>query len=163
MTGTIKVGSRRERLLRSTVWHQSNVDPADPHRWGPRLWLPTYDLLAIALGVSAYFFGSSIMNRLFPAIMVQIIGITIASFAVLCLIGVVFPKLNLIELIGKLGLIFMLGAYAGTIAFLSTTERNEFIVIVLVMSVWLLLPRVTVLFAQVSENRALRRQRKAGI
>lgn len=160
MTGSIKVVSLKERMLRKTVWHKANVDSDDVHRWGPRLWLPTYDLLAIALGISAYFFGSTLMNRLFPAPVVQAFGLAISLFALLCLIGVIFPKFNLGELIGKLGLVFMLGAYAGTVAFLSHNERNEFIVILLIMSVWLLLPRITVLFAQVAQKMDERKVRR---
>lgn len=164
MTKSVKVVPLRERLYRMTVWHPSNTSALDVHRWGPRLWLPAYDLFAIALGFYAFFIGSPLMNRLFPEAAVQGFGIALIISAVACLVGVLIPKLGLAELIGKLGLVFLLGAYAGTVAVLSKTdEPNGFVVIVLIMSVWLLLPRITVLFAQVAAIRAARKAAKSEI
>lgn len=163
MTKPIRVViSPWERFKRLTVWHPLNTDPTDDHRWGPRVWLPTYDLMALGLGVYAYFLGSPLLNRTFPDWTTDIGSIVLMAAAVFMLVGVCFPKLALLELIGKLIWIFLLAAYAGTVAFMSSsgTDPNGFVVIVLVMAVWLLLPRVTVLFAQISRVRQARRQSK---
>jgi hypothetical protein len=155
-----QVLTRWERFKRSLVWHPLNTDPDDDDRSGPRFWFPTYDLIAFSLGVYALFLGSPLLNRLFPGWFTNSMGIVLIIASVLCLIGVVFPKHNLLELIGKLAIIFMLGGYAGTVAFMSSTqEPNGFVVLVLIMSVWLLGPRVTKLFIQVSRVRQARKVR----
>lgn len=147
--------------MRATIWHPLNTDPSDRHRWTPRLWLPVYDLLAITLGVYAIVWGSPLLNRLFPNWLTDAAGVAMTVGAVGCLIGVCFPRLGLVELAGKLVLVFLLGAYAGTVATLShADEPNGFVVIVLVMALWVLLPRVTVLFEQVPRVRSERRSRR---
>lgn len=150
--------SRWERFKRQTVWHPLNTDPDDEDRSGPRFWYPMYNLITFALGLYALWLGSPLLNRLFPQWFTDSMGVVLMVAASICLIGVVFPKLSVLELVGKLGIVFMLGGYAGTVAFRSkTTEPNGFVVIVLIMAVWLLGPRVTKLFGQVSR---IRKERK---
>ena len=162
MTRPIRVISRRDRLARWTVWHPIHTDPADENRWGPRFWYPTYDLLALSLGIYAYFLGSPLLNQLFSTWFTDTMGILLIVSSVICLVGVCFPKLNIFELIGKLLIVFILSSYAGTVMFMSgSNEPNGFVVITLVMSVWLLGPRVSVLFAQVIKTRSERKKAKA--
>lgn len=149
MTRPIKVPTRMQRLARLTVWHPMNTDPKDIDRWGPRFWYPSYDVIAIVLGLYAINLGSPLLNRLFPGWVTDTVGVLLVLASVTCLVGVVIPKFALWELVGKLGIVFILGAYAGTVAFRSTAaEPNGFVVIVLVMAVWLLGPRISVLFAR---------------
>ena len=149
----IKVTPRWELFKRSTVWHPLHTDPTDDYRTGPRFWFPTYDLWAIALGIYAIFVGSPLLNSIFPEWMVNIVGIGLIVSAAICLVGVCFPRYNFLELLGKLALVFILGAYAGTVAvFADGTGKNGFVVIVLIMAVWLLGPRISVLFIQVFRN-----------
>lgn len=150
MTRPIKVPTSVERFKRLTVWHPINTDPEDENRWTPRLWLPLYDLLAITLGFYAFFVGSPLLNRLFPHWLTDFVGILFTLAGVACLIGVVIPKLARVELVGKLVLAFLLGAYAGTVAWFSSNDPpSGFVVIVVVMALWVLLPRITVLFGQI--------------
>lgn len=163
MTRPIKIVSSWERFKRWTVWHPINTDPKDEDRWGPRFWYPTYDLWALALGIYAYFLGSPLLNQLFPDWFTDIMSVLLVTAAVICLIGVCFPKLVILELTGKLAIVFFLGAFAGTVAFYANTdEPNGFLVIVLIMSVWLLGPRVSKIFAQRIKIRAERRVRRHG-
>lgn len=158
MTKPIKIISGWERFKRLTVWHPLNTDPTDDDRSGPRFWFPTYDLIAFGLGIYALFLGSPLLNRLFPSWFTDGMGIILMIAASICLVGVIFPKLNILELIGKLMIIFMLGGYAGTVSAVSkSTEPNGFVVIVLVMAIWLLGPRVTKLFIQVARVRQARK------
>jgi hypothetical protein len=153
--------SRWERFKRSTVWHPINTDPEDEDRSGPRFWFPVYDLIAFALGIYAFALGSPLLNRLFPNWFTDAMGIVFMTTSVLCFVGVVFPRFSLLELIGKLGIVFMLGGYAGTVAFMSNQkEPNGFVVLVLIMAVWLLGPRVTKLFIQVARLRKASRNRR---
>lgn len=158
MTRPIKVISRWERFKRLTVWHPLNTDPSDDYRHGPRFWYPMFDLLMIALGTYAYFFGSPLLNRLFPVWFVDFLGVAIITSAVFAAIGAVFPKLYLVELVGKLGLVFFLAGYAGTVAALSrVTEPNGFVVITLFSLVWLLGPRLSWLFIRLSKEPRVQR------
>lgn len=161
MTKPIPVITKWERFKRWTVWHPLNTDPTDDDRSGPRFWYPVYDLIAFGLGLYALFLGSPLLNRLFPAWFTDTMGVVLMVAALICLVGVVFPKLNILELTGKLMIIFMLGGYAGTVAALSRTdEPNGFVVIVLVMAIWLLGPRVTKLFIQVARVRNAQKMKR---
>lgn len=158
-TKPIRVITYWERFKRQTVWHPLNTDPEDDDRSGPRFWFPMYDLIAFALGTYALFLGSPLLNRLFPSWFTDSMGVVLMTAATICLVGVVFPRWNLLELVGKLAIVFMLAGYAGTVAFLSRTdEPNGFVVLVLLMSVWLLGPRVTKLFIQVNRTRNKRKE-----
>lgn len=153
MTKPIKVISTWDRFKRSTVWHPLNTDPSDNYRHGPRFWYPTFDLFMVALGVYAFFIGSPLLNRLFPSWFVDFLGLSITIAAVLAAFGAVFPRFYYVELVGKLGLVFFLGGYAGTVAALSSvSEPNGFVVITLFSLVWLLGPRLSWLFVRLSKN-----------
>lgn len=160
-----KVVSYWERFARLTVWHPINTDPEDDDRSGPRFWYPVYDLIAMALGIYALVLGSPLLNKLFPSWFTDGMGVFLMVAATACLVGVVFPKIGILELVGKLAIVFMLGGYAGTVWFLSSkgSDPNGFVVIILVMAVWLLGPRITKLFTQVSRIRQMRKQLKAGV
>jgi hypothetical protein len=170
MTRPIRVPTRFERIARLTVWHPMNTSAEDVDRWGPRFWYPTYDLIAVWLGLYAIDLGSPLLNRLFPDWVTNAVGVMLVISALTCFVGVVIPKLALLELAGKMGIVFILGAYAGTVAFRSNSnEPNGFVVIVLVMAVYLLGPRISVLFARVPaivtrwrEKRAIIRALKEG-
>jgi len=152
MTKSIPVISAWERLKRSTVWHPINTDPDDDCRYGPRFWYPTFDLLMVALGVCAYFIGSPLLNKLFPVWFIDTMGVSITGAALLAAVGAIFPKLFMLEIAGKLALVFLLGGYAGTIAWLSQNAgENGFVVITLFSLVWLLGPRLSWLFRRLGK------------
>jgi hypothetical protein len=160
MTKPIKVISRWELFRRMTVWHPINTDPADENRSGPRFWFPTYDVMAMALGFYALAIGSPLLNKLFPDWFTNIMGVVLFAAATVCLVGVCFPRLAVMELVGKLVIVFLLGGYAGTVMFRSqASEPNGFVVIVLIMAVWLLGPRITTLFVQIPKAAAARKAR----
>lgn len=154
MTKPIKVLSRWEKFKRRTVWHPINTSRDDEDRWGPWFWFPSYDVIALILGVYALALGSPLLNRLFPPELTDFVGLLLVAAALTCLVGVCFPRFNYLELLGKLLIVFVLGAYAGTVWFMTGTsaDPNGFVVINLVMSVWLLGPRITKLFTQVPKN-----------
>lgn len=158
MTKSVQVVSWWERFKRLTVWHPINTDPNDEYRHGPKFWYPMFDLLMVALGVYAFFVGSPLLNHLFPIWFVDTLGVSIMSAALLASVGAIFPKLYLLELLGKLFMVFMLGGYAGTVAVLSRVdEPNGFVVITLFSLVWLLGPRLSWLFMRLNKNMATRK------
>lgn len=106
----------------------------------------------VALGVYAYFIGSPLLNQLFPVWFVDTLGMSIAISACLAAIGAIIPKLFMLEIVGKLALVFLLGGYAGTIAALSQNAgQNGFVVITLSCLVWLLGPRLSWLFRRLGK------------
>lgn len=152
MTKSIPVVTRWERFKRATVWHPINTDPNDDYRDGPRFWYPIFDLFMVTLGVYAFFIGSPLLNRLFPVWFVDSLGLSITAAALLAAFGAVFPRFYMIELLGKLALVFLLGGYAGTIAILSQNAgENGFVVITLFSLVWLLGPRLSWLFIRLGK------------
>lgn len=158
VTKPIPVITRWERFSRQTVWHPLNTDPHDEDRAGPRFWYPVYNILVFSLGVTALLIGSPLLNKLFPVWFTDSLGVGLMLSALGCFIGVVFPKLSVLELLGKLSIVFMLGGYAGTVALFSNREEpNGFVVLVLTMAIWLLGPRITKLFIQVSRVRKERK------
>lgn len=163
--GKVRVRSRWARVARYTVWHPINTDPADENRWGPRFWYPTYDIIALTLGLIAFWQGSPLLNRLFPDWFTDFMAVGLIAASIICLVGVVIPRLALAELVGKLSIVFLLGGYAGTVAFMGNQNENGFVVVVLIMSVWLLGPRASELFVRVpktmKQNRQKRLERRA--
>jgi hypothetical protein len=159
MTKPIQVVTRWERFKRHTVWHARHTNPNDEYRHGPRFWYPGYDIIAMVLGIYAVYLGSPLLNRLFPEWFTNGMGVTLIIASTMALVGVVFPRLFPVELAGKLVIVFMMGGYAGTVAMMSGQSENGFVVICLIMTVWLLGPRVTWLFIRTS--RALARRRHA--
>lgn len=152
MTKSIQVVTRWERIKRLTVWHPINTDPNDEYRDGPRFWYPTFDLFMVALGVCAFFIGSPLLNKLFPMWFVDSLGVSITVAATLAAIGAIIPKLFMLEIAGKLALVFLLGGYAGTIGFLSRDAgENGFVVLTLFSLVWLLGPRLSWLFRRLGQ------------
>lgn len=163
MTRPIKVITKWERFKRLTVWHPINTDHEDNYRHGPRFWYPTFDLFMVALGVYAFFVGSPLLNRLFPVWFVDGLGVAITTSELLAALGAIIPRLFMIEIVGKLGLVFFLGGYAGTVAVLSRVEEpNGFAVIALFSLVWLLGPRLSWLFIRLGKWWATRKAEKAG-
>src|SRR6478609_11344920 len=125
MTKPIKIPTRMARFLRLFVWHPINTDPADEDRWAPRFWFPVYDLIAILLGWYAFQYGSPLLNRLFPGWLTDMVAWILIVAATICLIGVVIPRLAWVELLGKMALVFILGAYAGTVWFMTAKDENN--------------------------------------
>ena len=153
MTKSIPVISKWERFKRLTVWHPIHTDPNDDYRHGPRFWYPGYDITAVILGAYALVLGSPLLNKLFPAWFTDTMGVVLMVAATMALVGVVFPKLFMIELFGKMVIVFLLGGYAGTVATLSANAgENGFVVIVLLMIPILLGPRITWLFIRAARR-----------
>lgn len=155
MTRPVRVISRRERLKRLTIWHPINTDPHDPDRWGVRLWLPLYDVLVLLAGIAAFYVGSRLLNRLFPDWLVDFGAVVFGAAGVAALVGVIFPKLYRVEIIGKCVISFILSIYAWLVLVYGGTaeDSTEFVLVILVMSSWFVYPRLTKLFMRLRKDR----------
>lgn len=145
------------RLWRRSIWHPDSISPEEwKYRWLKRVWLPVYDLFAIGAGIWAAIFGSSILYHLLGDTgAVDALGIAFAFVAFICLMGVIFPELYKIEIVGKIALIGMLGAYAGSIiAFNANGDSTSwFVAFIVVMTLPLPLFRLNLLGEEIKERR----------
>lgn len=151
-------------MWRASVWHRDAIPIEDiDDRHDLRIWLPLFDLVAIGGGVWATFFGSPILRRLFPVELVEVAALAMAAAASICFIGVAFPRLWPIELLGKLTLIFLFGCYAGIVAFYPSNPdaNNGFVVFVLVLAMFTPFSRVSKLAEKVRAWWAARGERSA--
>jgi len=105
-------------IARASIWHHSAI-PADEWKFRSikRVWLPLYNAIMLGAGLWALWFGSPILKRLFPGELIDVAGLSLAAAAAVCLLGRAFPMLWPVEFFGKLAIAFLLGGYAGTVAF----------------------------------------------
>ena len=142
--------------MMKTIWSPGAI-PTDEWKYRnlKRVWLPTYDVVAILAGVVATVQGSPLLNRLFSELLVNMFGTGMAVIAMVCLLGVIFPALWAVELVGKAVLVGMVSAYAATILlFASNPQPNDFIVLMLAFSLPLPLFRISLLGEEIKERRA---------
>lgn len=148
-------------LYRASIWSPDAIPPGEwKYRNLKRIWLPTYDVIAVIAGVVAALQGSPLLNRLFPDILVDGLGYGLAIIATVCLAGVAFPRLWAVEIVGKIILVALVAAYATMILlFPSTPQPNHFVVLMLAFSLPLPLFRLNLLGEEVKERRAVRGRR----
>ena len=162
MTRPIKTITRWEKIKKLTVWHPINTDPKDDDRWTVRVWLPLYDFLVILGGWNAYTIGSPLMNRLFPAPVVDAMAIAFAFSGFIAMLGVVIPRLWRVEIGGKVIISFLLTTYALLVLSFHSqnAENNSFITVILIMATWGVYPRLTKLFIRGYRASAARKAAK---
>lgn len=140
------------------MWHPGAIPPDEwKYRNLKRVWLPLYDLIAVWAGLSAVWFGSTILNRLFTPFFVDALGWAFTGVATVCLLGVIFPRLWAFELAGKAILVSMVAGYVTAILFFSQTpEPNLFVVGMLTWGLPLALFRLNLLGEEIKERREAR-------
>lgn len=141
---------------RETIWHPDAI-PLDEWKYRnlKRVWLPVYDAIAIAAGVQAIIFGSTLLNRMFPPEIVDAFGIAMVLIATVCLFGVVFPRLWRVEIVGKVLLVGLIAGYVTTILLFSDNPGpNLFVVGMLSFGLPLAFFRLSLLGEEYKERRA---------
>ena len=134
-----------ERFKRLWVWHPSNTSPDDPERWSVRIWLPGYDVLAIAGAYMAIRYGTPLLNNALPEWLLNTAGALYGLAGLSALIGICIPRLWHLEAVGKVGVAFLLTSYA--ILVLSRPNSDSgFVVVTVLMATWSIYPRLTRLF-----------------
>lgn len=142
-------------VFAESVWAPGALEDEEPkYRNARRIWLPLYDLIAIYVGTTGIIFGSPILRRLFPE---EVIDISTGIFlfaAMLCLGGVLFARLWLVEMLGKLTLFGMIVAYITTILLNpSTGDPNWFVVGMIALGIPICLFRLDVLTYEYRERK----------
>ncbi|WP_378144824.1 hypothetical protein ACFJGV_15205 [Cnuibacter sp. UC19_7] len=143
------------RLFAASIWAPGAIPPDEwKYRNLKRVWLPLYDLIAIYAGLQAVLYGSTILNRLFTPDMVDAFGTAMVIVAVVCLAGVAFPHLWLMEMIGKVMLVGLVAGYVTTILLLSEAPTpNLFVVGMLTWGLPMSFFRLNLLGEEVKERR----------
>jgi uncharacterized membrane protein YfcA len=145
------------QLWQWSIWHPTAIDPEEwKFRNLMRVYLPTYDFLAVLAGIWAAMFGSPILHRLFPEdFVVDVLGIALAAIAMVCLAGVAFPRLARVETLGKVLLVGLLSSYAGAIVIFNANGdiSSWFVAFVVLMVLPLPLYRLSMLGEEKKERR----------
>lgn len=107
------------RILRHTVWSREGVRGLTKlERDMVRYFLPFFDVAMAASGWFGYAYLVPALSDLWPAHVVDTICAVFASVAIVCLIGVLFPRLRTLELYAKDVLLLMLVGFALTIGWI---------------------------------------------
>ena len=119
-----------QRVYRQSIWHPDAIeDGSFMYRNLWRIWLPLFDAMSVGIGFLAVQYGSRMLNQLFPAFVVDSMGATFTVAATLALVGVVFPRLFLAEIVGKVVMVSLLGTYSVIIwtSFLAGEVQSGFV------------------------------------
>lgn len=141
---------------RASIWHPDAIPPDEwKFRSLKRVWLPVYDVIAVLAGVWATVYGSPILHRLFEEDVIDLMGMTLTASAVVCLLGVAFPRLWKVEIAGKIILVALLGGYAIAVMLFRTNPDPSagFIVFVLLLALPLPLFRLNLLGEEIKDRR----------
>lgn len=146
-----------KRVYKASVWHPESIPPEEwKYRQLKRVWLPIYDVIAFFVGVTAIIQGSPLLNRLYDHAFVDLMGLIFTACAVVCFMGVAFPRFWAVEIAGKIVLMSLIAGYATTILLFSQTPSpNHFIVLTLFFALPLPMFRLSLLGEEIKERRAL--------
>lgn len=143
------------RLWRASIWHPEAIPPDEwKFRNLKRVWLPLYDLIAVFAGVQAVAYGSSMLNRLFDPELVDFLGVSLMIAATVCFLGVAFPSMWVIEIIGKIALVALIAGYVTMIlVFAKPPGPSLFVVGMLTFGLPLAFFRLSLLGEEIKERR----------
>ena len=152
------------RLWAASVWAPGVVPEDDPWRTAKRVWLPLFDVIMMSAGVHAVIYGSLLLDRLYGDA-TDVIGVVFALVAFACLVGVVWPRMWPVEMIGKILLVSLIVGYVFGIILSPSPEQivakeapNWFIVSMILGLIMLPIARLDSLIDEWVERRATRRR-----
>lgn len=152
-------------LARQTIWHPGAIPESegevgrDIKRWV----LPTIDLLLIVGGILGLRGGLPTFAVIYNQAVATAASGAVLALASLCLIGVAFPRLWLIELTAKCGLALVLVTYSILLLALAAAEAGTrgFVAGVSAALCTIIVWRI-VWLGRERRRRAARRQRRRG-
>lgn len=129
------------RLWELTIWHPAAIDPDEwESRSLRRFWLPLFDLMLAAAGLWAFTYGSPVLRVLFSEKVINVAELSLTLSATMCLIGVVFPRLLNVELVGKIILLSLLGGYVLSVALFRLNHDPSAVFICLILVAAMIFP-----------------------
>lgn len=156
-----------KNLLRHTVWNRSNIPLEDyKYRNLQRVWLPLYDVIAIYAGVMGVLFGSPVLGEVFDGDrhgVIDPVDLATGTFtvvAIACLVCVIHPRLWAFEIVAKVLLVGMIGAYIFSVIAFGVRDAagipNLFVTGMLAFGLPLAMFRLDLLGQDVAEHRLVR-------
>jgi hypothetical protein len=106
---------------RRSIWHRDAIPitegelARDVKRWV----LPVVDVLFILASISGLVRGMPSFEVVYSETVSNVAAVLILAASIACLVGVSFPRLWRLELVGKMALAFVLLTYAALLVFLS--------------------------------------------
>jgi hypothetical protein len=117
------------RILSQSIWAPDAIPEEEwKYRHLKRVFLPLFDVIAIYVGMRAILSGIPAITLLFGVQMDQFIAGTFTAAAFGALIGVAFPRLWVLEMIAKTGLVTAIGVYGLALFLLSTADEARAVV-----------------------------------
>lgn len=112
------------KLFSKSIWAPGAIPPQEwKYRNMKRVMFPVIDLLLFVAGLSAIFGGAPAISAFFPDELVDLYGFSMCAIALTCLLGVSFPRLWPVEMIGKS---LMLGLVTGyTVSLLTLAIEGD--------------------------------------
>lgn len=117
---------RLRRIGQASIW-ASGAIPAEEFKYRhiKRVWLVYFDVVSILIGAMAMAHGTRLMRTFFNEETINVFGALFGVAAFVALLGVAFPRLWVPEIIGKVIIVGMLGAYASILWFGYFTGLTE--------------------------------------
>ena len=109
-------------LYRQSIWATGATPIDDPWRKAKRIWLPLFDIIMMTAGIHAIVFGSRLLDRLYGDF-TDVIGAAFVLVAAACLIGVGWPRMWPVEIVGKILLVSMIVGYVAAIILSPSPEQ----------------------------------------
>lgn len=155
---------------RASIWHPDAIPLREQkYRSLKRVWVPAYDLLAVCAGLAGVVYGSRLLDRLYGDYTDLVAGF-FALVAMVCLLGVAFPRHWKVAFVGTSILVGMVIAYAFAILVSPSPEQllakeapSWFIFTMLLLTLPLPVFYLELLATEWADRRAVeRRQRLIG-
>ena len=144
-------------LWDQSIWAEDAID-ADEFRYRnlKRLWFPVFDLLCVLIGYLAFLYGSRIMYELYPEWLIDTAGVSFMVASAFALIGVAFPRLFVLEIAGKIGMVGLLGAYSATLwtAFFGGVLQSGMVAGIVMLPVIFPLAKLQILGEEIKQRRS---------
>jgi hypothetical protein len=145
-----------KRLFAASIWARGAVPPEEwKYRNLKRITLPFIDFMFILGGVSAARYGVPAISEFFDDSVVDMFSFALSFIAILCLLGVSFPKLWGLEALAKSALVGLMGGYVVALFMLTAVgEGNRgFVFTVAVVAMALPVWRLSLLGAEWQARR----------
>lgn len=155
---------------RASIWHRHAIPQREQkYRSLKRVWVPAYDALAFLAGLAGVVYGSRLLDRLYGDFTDVVAGL-FSLVALVCFVGVAFPRWWKVAFGGTSLLVGMVVAYAFAILVSPSPEQllakeapSWFIFAMLLLTLPLPIFYLELLATEWADRRAVeRRQRLIG-
>lgn len=146
------------KLFLSSIWAPNAVpSPEWKYRNLKRIMFPVIDFLFILAGVSAAINGVPAISEFYPGFMVDIFSVVLSTAALICFVGVSFPRLWWLEILGKTILFGLMVGYVLSLLILTAAgdPTRGFILLIAAASLAPIVWRLSLLGSEWQVRRLL--------